>query len=385
MRRSLRQLLASRRIRISITSALPATQSEMGISEMRMRKALQFLQPGLLPFALFVSHLASQQPVPLQRNSEPSGMPSSGGYHPPALSLAALLETDHAINEALMTFTRTGDGATYKSAVFQAAQAGDLAAELLLAEQYIPEQCAFEPNQDVPHCGKNGNEPPQVIFRNNPLGIEASYEEAAQWLEKASAQGSGEASEVLAQLITRMLANGHRTPYTIADSTRFHALARSRGFDVEAITVTCYKLSPGANGITVGSLPRTEAAEISGESFTQEELQALSKAGFSGSLSYGGSTGGGDSVLLMRPEGAVVHVRIILDHDPGAEVLLPMPAHHDEIYVQRGDQFLAFPGGQSVLPRFIAIESRKDPATQITVFAQLMSGAYSGTFCTQFP
>jgi len=72
-----------------------------------------------------------------------------------------------------------------------------------------------------------------VVFRRNPLGVEAFYEEAVHWLQKASAQGSGEASEVLAQLITRMQANGHGTSYTVADSDRFHALARSQGFDVE--------------------------------------------------------------------------------------------------------------------------------------------------------
>jgi hypothetical protein len=346
-----------------------------------MRKGLQFLQIGLLPFALFVAHLPSQQPVALQRSTEHSGMPSSGGYHPPALSLTELLECDRVMSEALMSFMRTSDSAAYKAAVFKAAKAGDLAAELLLAEQSIPEQCTFEPNQDVPHCGKNGNEPPHVVFRKNPLGIEASYEEAAKWLEKASGQGSGEASEVLAQLITRMNSNGHGTIYTVAESTRLHALARSQGFYVEAISVSCYKLLPGRHGITVERSPGIVVGEPPREPFTQEEVRTLSNAGFSGSLLYGGTTGGGDSVLLMRPEGPVVHVRIVLDHDPDAEVLLPMPAHHDEIYIQRGDQFLAFPSGGSVLPRFITIVSRKEPAPQVSVFTQSIDGAYSGGSC----
>lgn len=245
--------------------------------------------------------------------------------------------------------------------------------DTLLAEQYIPEQCANAPNQDVPHCGKSGNEPPQVVFRENMLGIEASYEDAANWLEKASAQGSGEASEVLAQLITRMHSNGHGTPYTVVDSTRLHSLARSQGFDVEAISVSCYRLLPGGSGIRLDGPPVTDAGEPSREPFTQDELRALSNAGFSGSLLHKGTTGG-DSVLLRRPEGPVVHVRIVLDHDPVAEVLLPIPAHHDEIYIQRGDQFLAFPSGGSVLPRFISIVSRKKPAPDVSVFAQSIDG-----------
>ena len=338
---------------------------------------MKYLQLGLLPFALCVAHLLCQEPVVLQRSTEQNGMPSSGGYHPPALSLMELIKSDREMGEALTTFMRDGDRAAYKARVFQAAHAGHLAAELLLAEQYLPEQCASEPNQDVPHCGKNGNEPPQVVFRENPIGIEASYEEAANWLEKASAQGSGEATEVLAQLITRMHSNGHATSYTAADSTRLHSLARSQGFDVEAISVSCYKLLPGGPGIRLERLPNTGAGEPSREPFTQEELRTLSNAGFSGSLLHRGTTGGG-SVLLMRPEGPVVHVRIVLDHDPVAELLLPIPAHHDEIYIQRGNQLLAFPSGGSVLPQFISIVSRKEPAPEVSVFTQSIDGGYSG-------
>lgn len=332
----------------------------------------------LLPLVFAVSYLAlSQQPVAIQRNPIFDGVPSSGGYTPPALSLTRLLESDLPLHEALMTSIRTGDQAGYRNTVLNAARAGDLAAELLLGEQYIPEQCTFEPNQDVPYCGKNGNEPPKVVFRTNLLGIDASYEEASQWLEKASAQGSGEASEVLAQLITRMRENGHTTRYTPIDATRLHALARSQGFDVEPISVNCYKLIPGADGITLGHM----TPEMR---FTAQELEKLSLAGVSGSLLFEGGSGSSDSTLLMRPEGPVVHLRVILDHDPNEEVLLPMPAHRDEIDLQHGEEFLALQGGD-VLPRFVVIESSKESTHQVTIFTQLMDGGHSGGSCARFP
>ena len=348
---------------------------------------MTFLQRALLLVAFAVAHLAvSQQPVTVQRSTQQNGTPLSGGYEPSPLSLERLLESDHAMNEAIMTFARTGDKNALRATVFKAAQERHLAAELMLAEQYIPEQCGFEePNQDVPHCGKNGNVPPHVIFRQNPLGIEASYDEAAKWLEKASAQGSGEASEVLAQLITRMQANGHGTHYTAADSARFHALARSQDFDVELIFVTCYKLVPGRSGITLGRLPGLIAGDPPEEPFTPEELMALNKAGISGSLLYGGGSGFGESAWIARPEGPAVLVRIILDHDPGSSVLLPMPAHHNEIYVQHGDQFLAFPNDGKILPRFIGLEPQTQDTPQVTVFTQHMDGASGGGFCTRFP
>ncbi len=312
-------------------------------------------------------------------------MPSSGGYNAPSTSLMQLMERDHSMSEALMTFASNGNRNAYKTTVFKAAEGGNLAAELILAEQYIPEQCTFEPNQDTPHCGKKGDETPRVIFRSNPLGIDASYEEACHWLEKASAQGSGEASEVLAQLITRMHANGHSTPYTSADSARFHALARSQGFDVESISVTCYKSVPGGSGITLGRLPSLIVGAPPVNPFNPEEIEALSQAGIKGALLYGGGSGSGDSVLLMRPEGETVNVRIILDHDPGTEILLPLPAHHDVIYVQHGDEFLGFPSGGRVLPRFINLSPQTADTPQVSVFTQLMDGGHSGGFCTRFP
>lgn len=284
-----------------------------------------------------------------------------------------------------MAFMRTGDSKAFQNTIMDAAQAGDIGAELLLAEQYIPEQCTFEPDRDVPHCGKDGNEAPQVVFRQNPLGVDASYGDAVRWLEKASAQGSGEASEVLAQLITRMQTNGRGTSFTVADSDRFHALARSQGFDVEAISTTCYKLTPGANGIKLAQRPGLVAGEPPSQPFTDQELADLNKAGISGTLLYQGTSGGGDSVLLSRPQGNVAHVRIILDHDPGYEVLLPIPAHRDVVYVQLGEKFLAFPSQGPNLPRFLSIQPLGKPASQVSVSTQAMDGGHSGGFCTRFP
>jgi hypothetical protein len=87
----------------------------------------------------------------------------------------------------------------------------------------------------------------------------------------------------------------------------------------------------------------------------------------------------------MRPEGKTVNVRIVLDHDPGSEILLPLPAHHDVIYVQRGDEFLGFPSGGKVLPRFLNLSPQTADTPQVSVFTQLMDGGHSGGFCTRFP
>jgi hypothetical protein len=111
--------------------------------------------------------------------------------------LTQLLESDPILRDFMMSFARTGDSASFRKVIMTAAQAGDIGAELLLAEQYIPEQCTYERNQDVPHCGKSGNEPPQVVFRRNPLGVDASYEEAARWLGKRASRALAKRAKYL--------------------------------------------------------------------------------------------------------------------------------------------------------------------------------------------
>jgi hypothetical protein len=105
----------------------------VGIVVDEMRRALLFGQLCLLSIGLFAALLPAQQPVASQRNAESNGMPSSGGYRPPDLSLSQLLEADRRMNEALTTFMRTGDTSAYKAAVLGASEAQNLAAELLLA------------------------------------------------------------------------------------------------------------------------------------------------------------------------------------------------------------------------------------------------------------
>ena len=151
---------------------------------------------------------------------------------------------------------QTGDSSSYRNTLLNAAKAGNIGAELLLGEQYVPEQCFSDANRDAPHCDQDGKQSPNEPVRKSPLGVDRSYEEAAHWLEKASAQGSGEASEILAQLITRMRANGHGTTYKAADSARLHALARSQGFDAEPLDASCYKIIHSGKGIRVEPLLR---------------------------------------------------------------------------------------------------------------------------------
>jgi hypothetical protein len=339
----------------------------------------------LVAALLFCAVTSSAQ----EEQSTPTA-PTSGGYMPPALSLESLVATDKAISDAVTGYGRYGDTPSFRAAIQSAAASGDVGAQLFLGEQYIPEQCPMDPDHDVPGCSPNGKHNPKVIFRANLLDLPASYEDAIQWLARASAQGSGEASEILAQLITRMLSNSYPTSYTQADSAVLHALARSQGFDVEPLSVSCYQLTPAASerteDLTFVVPPRrplkAEAAPL--EPFTNQELQIMQAAGATGTLHFEAETSGDESSLLSRPAGPSAHIRVILDHDPGQEIHLPIPAHHDVIYLQRGDRFFSLPADLPTLPRFISIMPQHAETKQVSVFVQQVSGDYSGTLCARF-
>lgn len=125
---------------------------------------MAILNRVLLSIAFVLCRSAiSQQPVVIQRTDYQNGMPSSGGYVAPANSLMQLMEHNQTMSQALMKFAGDGDRDAFRATVLGEAEKGNLAAELTLAEQYIPEQCTFEPNQDVPHCGTSGDEAPRVV------------------------------------------------------------------------------------------------------------------------------------------------------------------------------------------------------------------------------
>jgi hypothetical protein len=125
------------------------------------------------PLSLTALLVSAQQQTALSDAAQPAGMPTSGGYMPPALSLGSLILTDKALHAAMTNFYGTGDSESFRKSIETQAATSNIGAELLLGEQYIPEQCTFQPDQDVPHCGAHGDEAPKVVFRTNPLGLSA--------------------------------------------------------------------------------------------------------------------------------------------------------------------------------------------------------------------
>lgn len=311
---------------------------------------------------------------------------------PKALTIHEYLETDQALSTALLHYAATGDKATFRTAVEHMADAGDPGATLLLGELYIPPQCTFEWNKDFPHCDSGQQPASPGPAPQNPLGLPPSYEEAAHWLERASAAGVGEGSEVLAELITRMLANGHATAYTDADSTRLHALARAQHYDLEPMQVTCYRLTPrdapaltveGEEGLHHGPHPEPGAGFAPLDPMGGAELTLLREHDVHGTLHFGGGNGGGGTVLLERPEGPTVHIRLIYDHAPDHDFEFPVPAHRDVLYVQHGNEFLQLPDGLPVLPGKVTVgPGVANGPTAISIGIQSLDDGTTGMTCS---
>jgi TPR repeat protein len=69
--------------------------------------------------------------------------------------------------------------------------------------------------------------------------LTGSFEEAIHWLKLASGQGSGEACEILAQVMERAIRSSAITKYQMTDVIHYHAAARAQGYDLQDVEYSC--------------------------------------------------------------------------------------------------------------------------------------------------
>jgi len=304
----------------------------------------------------------------------PPGIPSPGDYKPPALSLDELMQKDTEFQKKEFAFAVSGDKAALRTYVEEQASKGDILAELILGEQFIPPECTFAKGKTAPEGCPN-----EVSMRPNPFGVEPSFESAISWLSKASDQGSGEASEILAQLIDRMVTSHESTSHTMSEVEHYHQLARSQGFDAQASEVSCYTIKSDGTGALAVSKRNAE------HNLSDAEMEVLRRAGRTGIITWTGTDAGGSSVLLTRPDGPPTRVILVLDHAPNKETRLPLPRHASVMYVQHGETWLSIAADDPVTERSIVLLPEREDMQQVTVFVQGIDGSFSGGNCGAFP
>jgi hypothetical protein len=266
------------------------------------------------------------------------------------------------------------DPPNFRAIVEQQAASGKLVAQMLLGETYIPPECTFLPFKIAPgDCPQDPKQP-------NLLGLTPSFDLAIHWLTLASEQGNGEASEILAQVIERAIRSSNASHYQMAEVARYHAFARSQGFDLQDDEISCYSLDPSgpADRLIMAAAP----AEYQ---LTPQELDSLHAAGASGTLRWGGDNiRPGWTNLLQHPEGPRVHTRVILGAPASHELLVPMGNRVDVTYLQQGDRIVTIPSTYPALRRVLSIRppTADEPAAALL---QGVDGQFGGCATRTFP
>lgn len=294
-------------------------------------------------------------------------------YTPPP-TLFQLLQEDPTFGGA-NGYYLAADKANFLATVERQAASGKLVAQMMLGGAYIPPECIFHPYKTAPA------ECPQDHTPNNDWGLTPSFDLAIHWLTLASMQGNGEASEILAQIIDRMIHSPTPSRYQMADVARYHALARSQGYDLQDVDYLCYSLDPShpTDRLTMSGTPPTEY------SFTPQDLEALQAAGASGTISWRNGSGPDITTLLRHPEGPKFRLKVILGRPPSKQILVPMADRVDVVYLQHGDHVVTIPPTYPTIRRKISFRPRTDEQGAGAGFQQIDGHFSDGCTVTALP
>jgi hypothetical protein len=223
--------------------------------------------------------------------------------------------------------------------------------------------------------------PPKIIPSKDtsPLSniFPPSYSEALKWLTLASSHDSGEASELVAQIILRMLDEHQASTYTAIDAAHYRRLAVQQDYDLEDASVRCLRLTHTPQTLTCIN------AHVPGSCPTPDEMQELRATGLTGTLEPQGAAGGSMTRFTMHPGGPPARAIVIIDHNVDAEQRLPLPRHASTIYVQQAKGWLALPKDGPVLNRDIVLMPGQDALNATMVYIQNIDGSHSGGSCTR--
>ena len=330
---------------------------------------------GLLIICFLVSTfpLSGQMQAPLVPNRPP--------YTAPPLSDFSVLADPGVITA--FHLLEASDMPGFQAELRRQALAGNPAAQLLYGMQFVPLE-AFAP--PTPEQVRSGHLTPTIIPLTpdpRPGRPEPSFIDALHWLRLASAAGSGEASEVVAQLITRILGAGIPSALTLDDAIRYRTLAVHQGYDLEAADFRCFRLLPGNKPVTCtsgGPASDTSAAPCPDPS----TLTTLRQAGLRGRLLPGSTVAASYTSATMHPGGAPAHALVILDHPITAEQHLPLPRHATAIYLQRPDGFHVLAPDAPVLSRDIILRPELDAGHSVLGSVEDMNGGRGGSTCLSF-
>ena len=199
--------------------------------------------------------------------------------------------------------------------------------------------------------------------------------EAIHWLQLASAGGSGQASEIIAQACARGAAPGLQAQ----DASRFHSLAVQQGYDLQLLAVRCYRLVH--DRADLGCANTRRAAVTCPDAGT---LAGLSSLGAQGTLVWQGESGGSPAGLLSQPVAEPAVAIVVLDHPPMVQASFPEPLHTTGLYLQTADGWQSDIENVAHTDRLLTISTPHDPYQMVSTRAENIEGNGGGGSCVLF-
>lgn len=278
-------------------------------------------------------------------------MSSAQTYQPPPLAVRQLSKAHPEFDEQIEALDKSGGNPAIQKWALEQANAGNLLAQLYLAQQYLPEECTH-PTAGTVHVGAACDP-----TRLSAIGLKPSFEQMFYWLKKASAQGSGEATETLAQQLERQILENVPGHATEAEVKRLHALARTQGYDDEKLTIVCHAV--GASSAPLHRNGKPDALDIS-----DAEVAAARAVMPRGALGSYDSTWAHDEAL-WHPEGPDAMLRILMNRPLTHDVTIPMALRTSVLAVQHGDGFTLIPADAPHNDRVVVLRMKESHDVEV--------------------
>jgi hypothetical protein len=233
---------------------------------------------------------------------------------------------------------------------------------------------------------ENGDIPTELFLgklyqRQSKLPIPADPQTALHFYTLASQHGSGEASELIAEMIEEKQISG---TLTNANADFWRTKARQQGWKQQRLSAYCFDWIHGTEPLHCEKLPSPPASmkmppETESQCPTEEEMASLRQRGMTGMIRQNGGA-------LRLGAGPRARALLILDHPVASEADLKEPDSASVIYIQTPDKrWRMLPPNAPLLDRFLILApNRPDYMERMTLSSQAVDGSLSGGACSQF-
>ena len=211
-----------------------------------------------------------------------------------------------------------------------------------------------------------------VYRQRSKLPIEPDPSKALHFYELASQQGSGEASERIAEMLE------HHEVATSGgqDAEHWRALAVRQGWVQQQLAVFCLHWIHGPEQLHCESYGRlADDPLVANGCPSDTEMAGLRHQGLTGTLRQASGS-------ALRSDGPSAKVILIVDRPVATEQDLKQPFAASVIYLQApNERWQMLPADARLLDRYIILKPSKGVRTKTSVMAQTPDGSQSGGSC----